>query len=277
MIREDNVELFVRRFQLGHPEAFVDLHLGSRISIRFATIATHHEFSGRNTDEIDFHTRSDFNHLTGFGFLSQHFLDPVGPERPAFSLHGLFLYRSSLFWHYRSDRALLLQIIRIVGDFLLPVHTGSVCILIGQFLTTLDLVESFIRKHFQHVSIEITFIRSIVIDPVVKGLPFLICQLHIVVTFLQQTNEFARVGMIFVRLQDDHITFTTLAVYVRMQVQIRRAIAQLVFLPATQVERFSFTIMTGDTSAIQDRLHFQVERKGASTSFGQSQGRRSFL
>ena len=82
-------ELFVRRFQLGHPEGFVDLHLGSRISIRFATVTTHHEFTGRDTDEIDFHTRSDLNHLTGFLLLSQHFLDPVSTERPTFHLQGL--------------------------------------------------------------------------------------------------------------------------------------------------------------------------------------------
>ena len=277
MIREDNVELFVRRFQLGHPEGFVDLHFGSRISIRFATVATHHEFTGRDTDEIDFHSRSDFNHLTGFLLLSQHFLDPVGTERPTFHLQVLFLYRSSLFRHYRGDRTLLLQIVGIVGDFLLPIDTGSVRIFVGQFLTTLDLVESFIRKHRQDIRVEVTFVGSIIVDPVVKRLPFLVGQLHVVVAFFQQADEFARVRMIFIRLQNNHIAFTSLTVHIRMQVQVGSTIAPIIFLTTTQVERFSFTVMTGDTSAIQDRLHFQVERERTSATFGQRQGRRSFL
>ena len=224
VIREDNVELFVCRFQLGHPEGFVDLHLGSRISIRFATVATHHEFTGRDTDEIDFHTRSDLNHLTGFLLLSQHFLDPVSTERPTFHLQGLFLYRSGLFRHYRGDRALFLQVVGIVGDFFLPVDTGSVRILVGQFLTTLDLVESLIRKISQYVRIEITLVGSVVVDPVIKRLPFLIGQFHVVMAFLQQAYQFARVGMIFVRLQNDHVAFASLTMHIRMQVQIRRAI-----------------------------------------------------
>ena len=35
--------------------------------------------------------------------------------------------------------------------------------------------------------------------------------------------------------------------------------------------------MTSNTSAVQDRLHFQVKRERACTAFGQSQSRRSFL
>ena len=67
--------------------------------------------------------------------------------------------------------------------------------------------------------------------------------------------------MIFIRLKNNHITFTALTMYVRMDIQVRSSITQFVFLTAAQVECFAFAIVTSDTSTIQDRLNFQVECK----------------
>jgi len=261
VFRINNTKLLVGYFHFTHPERFVDLHLSCRISIRFAVIATHYEFTCRDTNEVDLHTRSDFDLFTVAGFLSKHVFDSCLVERPSFRFHFFHLYRSCFFRHNRSDRTLCFQIRSIVSDFFLPVYPHTVGILICQFFTTFDLIESLVRNDFltQNVCIEVTFIRSVIVDPVIQFQPFFVCQFHVMVTLLQDTNQFASVRMIFIRLKNNHITFTTLTVYVRMKIQIRSAITQSVFLTTTQVECFAFAIVTSDTSTIQDRLNFQVE------------------
>ena len=226
VIRENHVELLIRNLQLTHPESFVNLHFRRRTSIGLPTIATHHELSGRNANKCHLDTRSQLNLLTGFLLVGQHSLDPVRIEWPTFHLQLFFLDRSQFLRHLRFDLTFTLQVSGIIGDLFLPIHACAIRILIRQLFTTLDLVKALIRDDIlrKHIRIEITLIRSVVINPVIKGFPLFIRQLHVKVPFLQHTNQFTRVRMIFIRLKNHHITLATLTVYIRMQIQVRSAI-----------------------------------------------------
>ena len=67
---------------------------------------------------------------------------------------------------------------------------------------------------------EISFVRCIVIYPVIYLAPFLLCQFDIIMPSLEQTHQFACIRVIFIWLKHNHITLATLTVNIRMQVKI---------------------------------------------------------
>ena len=117
------------------------------------------------------------------------------------------------------------------------------------------------------VGIEIALVRSIIINPIVQRPPLFIGQFYVGMSFFKDTDQFTGVCMIFVRLQNSHVGFRALAVHIRVQIQIRRAVAVFIFLSGTKVECF-FTVVAGDTGTVEDRLYFQVESERANATFG---------
>ena len=211
--------------------------------------------------------RSQCHLSAGLFFIGQHGFDCICIERPVFHLYILFFHRCRSLRHDRSYLSLVLQISRIVCNFLLPVYSHAIGIFVGKLCTTFNLVVTLVGEIGDFVGIEIALVRSIIINPIVQCPPLFIGQFYVGMSFFKDTDQFTGVCMIFVRLQNSHVGFRALAVNIRVQIQIRRAVAVFIFLSGTKVECF-FTVVAGDTGTVEDRLYFQVESERANATFG---------
>ena len=73
----------------------------------------------------------------------------------------------------------------------------------------------------------------------------------------QHFDQLAGRGMIFVRIQDFDLRFRSLAVDIRMKIQITFAKSGKIIDTATgKIGQFIGTVMAGDTGTVQHRLYF---------------------
>ena len=181
-----------------------------------------------------------------------------GIERPAGYGKFFGFYRFQCCGHNGRDFSLAFQIGCIVGNFFFPINSGAVGIFVGKFFATFYLIEALVGQVIQNIGIEIPLVGRIVVNPVIEFTPFVIGELHVVVSLFQHSYQFARVGMIFIGLQYHHVAFAALAMYVRVQIQVGSAVTQAVFLTTTQIESF-IAVVAGNTCTVENRLHFKVE------------------
>ncbi len=184
------------------------------------------------------------------------------------------LDRSNLFRQFGFDLSLAFQQTCIISQFLAPVGTGTVRILIGQFKATAVLFVSI-----QRISIKFATSRSVHIDPHREMIPFVISQFHIVMATFQHTDDFAGRSMIFVGSHHIHIRFRSLPVYVRME-------GQVTLLEITRTAPVGYTdrgrifkvrpagfasIMASHTGTVENRLYLIFKGIRTDTTIGNLQ------
>ena len=177
--------------------------------------------------------------------------------------------RSHLFRHCRTDFSFTFQIRSIIGQLFTPIHTG-IAIFISQLLTTCILVVTI-----QQICIECTTARCIHINPHNQMLPFVVGQLHIMMSTFQHTNNLTGRSMVLIRAHDIHIRFRPLAVHIRMESQITlleitctAPVGNTYGCRILEVRTFRFaSIVASHTSTIKNGLNLISESIRANAAF----------
>ena len=226
-------------------------------------VTSHHKLSGRDAYKVHHDARSQLDALLCLLFLCQHALSDCCIKRPAFHIH-FFIFIFPAFRFYGRRLRLFVQIIGIGTDLRLPVYTGT-GIFLRQLRTTADLFHSL-----KDICFKFTMIRSIKVNPVIKRFPFLIGQFNTMMSGFQHFDQLAGRGMIFVGIQDFDLRFRSLAVDIRMKIQITFAKSGKIIDTATgKIGQFIGTVMAGDAGTVQHRLYFQFERERTLSAFRQ--------
>lgn len=117
---------------------------------------------------------------------------------------------------------------------------------------------SLVQRQFRGVDVRVSFIKDVVIGPIVGFPPLHVHRLRVVVSFFRGASRLANVEVVFVEVGCRRVSLATLAVRVEVGVRVKYSVSLTVFLTPARVRYFSLAVITDSANAVRGELCLRV-------------------